>query len=93
MKNVRDFKGIWIPKEIWLNRSLTVMEKLFLVEISSLDNNDGCFEPNSYFSDWSGLTKSRCSQIINSLEKKEMIEIELIKDGKEVKKRIVKIVK
>jgi hypothetical protein len=34
----RDFKGIWIPKEIWLDRSLTYFEKLLLAEIHSLNN-------------------------------------------------------
>jgi len=32
----RDFKGVWIPKEVWINKDLTWMEKLFLVEIDSL---------------------------------------------------------
>ena len=33
----RDFKGVWIPKEVWLDDKLSWMEKLFLVEIDSLD--------------------------------------------------------
>ena len=32
----RDFKGIWIPKEIWLDSNLTWSEKMLLVEIDSL---------------------------------------------------------
>ena len=66
----RDFKGVWIPKEIWTNKNLNVMEKLFLVEIDSLDNNDGCFATNEYFSDFFRLSKNRCSEIIKNLEKK-----------------------
>ena len=49
MKN-RAFKGIWIPKEIWLSTDLKVMEKLVLVEIDSLDNEEGCFASNDHFS-------------------------------------------
>ena len=42
MKN-RAFKGIWIPKEIWLSTDLKVMEKLVLVgvtrsHIASMEN-------------------------------------------------------
>lgn len=37
----RDFKGVWIPKEIWLSTELTLQEKVMLVEIDSLDNEDG----------------------------------------------------
>ena len=38
MNMERAFKGIWIPAEIWLSKELKIMEKLFLVEIDSLDN-------------------------------------------------------
>ena len=71
----RDFKGVWIPKEIWLSTDLKVMEKLILVEIDSLDNEDGCFASNEHFSKFFSLSKNRCSEIIKSLEKKGYIEI------------------
>lgn len=89
----RDFKGIWIPKEIWLNKNLTVMEKLFLTEVDSLDNENGCFASNDYFSDFFGLSKNRCSEIIKSLEKKELFNISYIyrKGTKSIEKRIIKV--
>ena len=71
----RDFKGIWIPKEIWLNKELKLIEKCFLVEIDSLDNDDGCFASNGYFAEFFGISKGRCSQIIKSLEEKKMIKV------------------
>ena len=37
-KPSRDFKGIWIPKEIWESEQLSIMEKVLFVEIHSLDN-------------------------------------------------------
>lgn len=89
----RDFKGIWIPKEIWLNKELSIQEKVFLSEIDSLDNEDGCFASNTYFAEFFGLTKSRCSQIINSLQDKGLIEISYKFNGatKEIEKRIIKV--
>lgn len=54
----RDFKGIWIPKEIWLNTHLTMNEKLFLVEIDSLDNEKGCFASNDYFAEFLAYLKT-----------------------------------
>ena len=45
----RDFKGIWIPKEIWLHQELSIEEKVLLAEIESLDGEDGCFASNEYF--------------------------------------------
>jgi len=88
----RDFKGIWIPKQIWLNKNLTVMEKLFLVEIDSLDNADGCFASNAHFADVFDVTKGRCTQIIRSLEAKKYVNIQLIREGKQVVRRLIRVV-
>lgn len=89
----RDFKGIWIPKEIWLNKDLSLMEKVFLVEINSLDNENGCFASNEYFSKFFGVSKPRCTQIIKSLELKGILKIGYsYKAGtKEIEKRTLKI--
>jgi len=51
-KQDRDFKGIWIPKEVWLADELNYIQKLLLVEIDSLDNEKGCFASNDYFADF-----------------------------------------
>jgi hypothetical protein len=91
--NERDFKGIWIPQEIWLDNNLTIMEKTFLIEIDSLDNDNGCFESNTYFSEFFGLSKQRCSQIINSLVSKNYIKCNLDRKGKEVVRRTLTMVK
>lgn len=87
----RDFKGIWIPKEIWLNKDLTVMEKLFLVEIDSLDNAEGCFASNKHFAAHFGISKGRCTQIIKSLERKKIISVTVFYEGKTISKRVVRI--
>lgn len=89
----RDFKGIWIPREIWLTTELTLQEKVFLVEIDSLDNESGCYASNKHFSEVFLLTTQRCSQVIKSLEKKKMITIDYVykKNSKEIDKRIIKV--
>ena len=87
----RDFKGVWIDKEIWLNKELTWMEKLFITEINSLDNKDGCFASNDYFADFFQLSKGRCSQIINSLIRKKYISSEHKYKGKVIEKRVLRI--
>jgi len=87
----RDFKGIWIPAEVWLNKDLNVMEKLFLVEIDSLDNINGCVASNGYFADFFGLSKSRCSEIISSLEAKKLIKVLIKSDAKKIKSRTIKV--
>ena len=52
----RDFKGVWIPREIWLSEELSLMEKILFVEIHSLDNERGCFASNQYFADFFGMS-------------------------------------
>lgn len=89
----RDFKGIWIPKEIWLNDDLTLQEKVFLVEIDSLDNEEGCFATNKYFSEFFKISTTRVSLVINSLIDKGYLSSTIIyKEGtKQILKRVLKI--
>lgn len=87
----RDFKGVWIPKEIWLNKKLSIMEKLFLVEIDSLDNENHCFASNLYFSKFFNLGITRTSQIINSLIKKGFISAQYERKGNEIVKRVLTV--
>lgn len=87
----RGFKGVWISKEIWLNKELTLQEKVFLVEINSLDNENGCFASNAHFSEFFGISKGRCTQVLKSLEAKKMISITIERKGKVIVKRVVRI--
>lgn len=87
----RDFKGIWISKDIWLSKDLSLQEKLFLCEINSLDCEQGCFASNAHFSEFFELSKNRCTEVIKSLEKKGFITIKLIREGKRISKRILRV--
>tara|TARA_R110000772_G_scaffold167652_2_gene279375 strand:+ start:206 stop:922 length:717 start_codon:yes stop_codon:yes gene_type:complete len=89
----RDFKGIWIPKEIWLGKDLTLQEKIFFIEIDSLDNEDGCFAGNAYFSEFFNISKTRVSLVIKSLIDKKYITSTIIyKEGtKQILKRVLKV--
>lgn len=92
MDQERKFKGIWIPKEIWITQDLSIQEKIILVEIDSLEDEvRGCFASNKYFANFFQLSASRVSHIINDLEAKGYIELSYIKDGKEIKERQIKI--
>jgi len=89
----RAFKGVWIPADIWLSEDLSLQEKVFLAEIDSLDNKDGCFASNKYFAKFFGLTNGRCSQIISSLKSKGLISIDYVYGkNKEIEKRVIKVV-
>ena len=85
----RDFKGVWIPKDVWLDHNLSWMEKLLLVEIDSLDAEKGCFASNGYFGEFFNLSPSRISEMVSSLVSKGYITTFLLYEGKQVKQRIL----
>lgn len=89
----RDFKGIWIPKEIWMSDKLTLQEKIFFVEIDSLDNSSWCFASNAYFAEFFWISKTRVSLVIKSLVDKKYITLKLIyKEGtQQILKRVLKV--
>lgn len=89
MNNEREFKGIWIPAKVWLSKELTLQEKVFLVEIDSLDNKDGCYANNRYFAEFFGISTVRVSKVINSLVDKEFIISEIHQD--KGNKRVLKV--
>lgn len=91
----RDFKGVWIPKEVWVADDLGWSEKVLLVELFSLDNEQGCFASNDYLADFLKLSKDRISKMISTLKKKGYVTVDLLyKEGtKQIEKRIIRIVK
>jgi len=90
MKENRDFKGIWIPKKIWLNTDLSIIEKVLLVEIDSLDNSErGCFASNEYLATFVQLSEGRVANIISDLKKRKFI-IQVFFDGRNRGLRISK---
>lgn len=70
MGNERDFKGVWIPKLVWLDTRLNALDKIILTEIDSLDNSeDGCFASNQYLADFCQCSPSKVSSSISNLIK------------------------
>lgn len=69
MTENRDFKGVWIPKEIWLDEELSMIEKVVLIEIDSLDNENGCIASNEYLAKFCQCSETRISTAISKLIK------------------------
>ena len=87
-KPSRDFKGIWIPKEIWESEQLSIMEKVLFVEIHSLDNERGCYASNRYFSEFFHVSERQIQNVIASLKTKGYIFV-TIKNRYEREIRVV----
>ena len=83
----RNFLGVWIPKDVYLNKQLSWLEKILLVEIESLDNQNGCFASNDYFADFLDVTKTTISSAISKLKKLGFVE-QVSFDGR---RRVLKI--
>jgi hypothetical protein len=67
-ENERDFKGVWIPKEIWLDKRLNALEKVILTEIDSLDNGErGCWASNKHIADFCQCSETKVSTSISKL--------------------------
>jgi len=73
MEKQRDFKGVWIPKEIYLDDEINWTEKILLIEIDSLDNEKGCFASNKYFANFLSKSEVYISKCISKLKEKGYI--------------------
>lgn len=66
----RDFKGVWIPKEIWLDKNLNALDKIILTEVDSLDKGeDGCYASNQYIAEFCQCSITKVSSSISKLIK------------------------
>lgn len=64
----RIVKGIWIPIEIWQNRSLSWNEKILLMEIDSFTAKDReCYISNEYIAELLGVSGSWASKCLSHL--------------------------
>jgi len=92
MEEKRQFKGVWIPGEVWLDNNLTLIEKCILTEIDSLEDSEkGCFASNNHFATFFNVSQSRISQILNILKDKQYIRIHYEYKGKEIVARHIYI--
>ena len=71
----RDFKGVWIPREIWLSTELSLMEKVLFVEIHSLDNERGCYASNRYFAEFFGMSVRQIATYVAALKEKGFVTV------------------
>ena len=88
---VRDFKGVWIPKEIWLNKELSVVDRCLLAEINSLDGENHCFATNEYFAEFFNVSEATIKRSIAQLKQLGLIETEM-QTTKTGTQRVIKVV-
>lgn len=70
MTQNRDFKGVWIPKAVWLDSRLSALDKVILTEIDSLDQGErGCFASNKHIADFCQCSERKVSESVSQLIK------------------------
>jgi len=67
------FKGVWIPKHLFLDPQLTPVEMILLANIDSLDHGSGCWASNFFLATRLKVSAHTCSAIICSLRKRGYI--------------------
>ena len=89
-ENERDFKGVWITKEVWLDERLNALDKIILTEIDSLDRRErGCYASNKSIAEFCQCSETKVSTAISKLIKLEYIYVQKF-DGRqrELKSRL-----
>lgn len=72
----RDFKGIWIPAEIWLREDLSIQGKALWAEVHSLHDRrrGGCFASDEYLMNFLQVKKSRFYDVRKELMDAGLLE-------------------
>lgn len=64
----REFKGIWIPREVWLDSKLNALDKVIFAEIDSFSSNDKvCFQNNATIAEFCQCSESKVSKTVSKL--------------------------
>ena len=82
-----------IPAEVRYNEKLNSSQKLFYGEITALTFKTGeCWASNNYFARLYKISPSLISNWLKALENEKLITIEYETQGKEIKRRIIRII-
>ena len=70
----REFLGVWIPREIWLDPDLTLVEKALLAEIESFTGaGKSFFKSNDVIQEEYGISRPTITKAIAKLEARGLI--------------------
>ena len=83
---MKEFKGIWIPYDVLVDKKLNDKEKIIYSMIIYLSKENECVMSNTYISNLLNICNVQASRIVNSLKKKGYIKIEIVykKESKEI---------
>ncbi len=72
----REFRGVWIPAEVWLDKRLTLVERALLAEIDSFSGAGKTFHKcNDTIQTEYGISRNTISRALRKLEALDFIEV------------------
>ena len=72
----REFRGVWIPAEVWLDKRLTLVERALLAEIDSFSGAGKTFHKcNDTIQTEYGISRNTISRSLRKLEALRFIEV------------------
>lgn len=90
----RDFKGVWIPAEVWLNSELTLTEKALLAEIDSFSGNGKTFyKSNETIVEEYQVSRSTIGRAVKKLEKMGYIDVRNDGRSRHLTSRVGRVIK
>lgn len=66
----RGFQGLWVPAKVWLDKSLSVLEKAIIADILSFDKY---YKSNSKMAVFFGVSERRIQQALQEMEDRNLI--------------------
>lgn len=75
----RNFRGVYINAQFYLNKDLNWIEKILLIEVDSFCDkyiNVYCELPNGYFADVLGVTEKEVEKMIKRLRDENYLQVE-----------------
>lgn len=66
----KQFKGVWIDKQVWEDQNLTWLDKCLLAEIWSLSGDDGCYASNEFLASKFGVTEATMKNKLSAMRKR-----------------------
>lgn len=82
-----------IPAEVRYDSDLRANEKILYGEISALLDKSGiCYASNNYFAKLYEVDPSAISKWITHLKEKNYLDVDYLKQGKEIKQRKIKVI-
>lgn len=71
----RQFKGVWIPATLYLDKTITWTQKIILIEVDSFSKNKlECFVSNEHLANLIGITESGIEKAIRGLVQMNKLE-------------------